>query len=107
GLRAPAVRADRSTEKALAELLQGTGIHYEFLNDHTIVLAGAVVAARPFRTAEPPEPVVAAQTAPSDVPVAQAEPSAVPDQAAAAPTQPPAPTVPTEPTTEVMVTGSR
>jgi iron complex outermembrane recepter protein len=110
GLRAPAVKADLTTEKALSQLLEGTGIHYEFLNDHTIVLGGAGVGARPFRTAEPAEPVpdpTAVADAQRSVLVAQAAPATAADQVAAAQSQPPAPAAPPEQVTEVMVTGSR
>jgi len=105
GLRAPAVKADLTTEKALAQLLQGTGIHFEFLNDHTIVLAGAAASPRPFRTAAPAEPVadpIATQPQGGAL-VAQAEPAAASDLTAVAP----APAAPPEALPEVMVTGSR
>jgi iron complex outermembrane recepter protein len=39
GLKAPALKADLTTEQVLSRLLSGTGIKYEFLNETTVVLA--------------------------------------------------------------------
>ena len=39
GLKAPALKADLSVEQAINRLLQGTGLTYQYVNEHTIVLA--------------------------------------------------------------------
>ena len=65
GLKAPALKADLSVEQAINQLLQGTGLTYQYVNEHTIVLAtvsaksggsGATHAtpAKPTGDAQPP-----------------------------------------------------
>ena len=40
GRKAPALKADLTTDQALSRLLAGTGITHEFLNETTVILAG-------------------------------------------------------------------
>lgn len=44
GLRAPALKAEFDPAQAIAQLLQGTRLTYEFVNDNTVVLAPASAA---------------------------------------------------------------
>ena len=103
GRNAPALRADLTAGQALSVLLTGTGIHYEFVNERTVVLAadssrsreaakspGATSESAPAREPQPP------------VRVPQSGPPAITDQPAPSPRP-----APPEPVSQVTVTGSR
>jgi iron complex outermembrane receptor protein len=103
GRRAPALKADLTTGQALSVLLAGTGLHFKFVNERTIVLTAegsqpltsrnassidASPGALPAETSQPPNPVAA--------------PVASPDQSTLPPQE-----LPAVPVAEVTVTGSR
>ena len=105
GRNAPALRADLTAGQALSVLLTGTGIHYEFVNERTVVLAAD--SSRPH-TPEAAKPAgVTADSAPAKesqppVRLPQSGPTAITSQSA-----PPPQAAPPEPVSEVTVTGSR
>src|SRR5690349_13387680 len=41
GLQAPALKAQLTPREAIARLLAGTGVVFEFVNEHTVVLAAS------------------------------------------------------------------
>src|SRR6185437_8218657 len=105
GRSAPALKADLTTGQALAVLLTGTGLHYEFVNARTIVLTAD--GSRPHTSSAappagaPPEPPPAEVSRPPIRP-GQAGPVGNAEQSPPPPQQAPA-----EPVAEVTVTGSR
>lgn len=109
GRSAPAVKANLTTDQAISRLLSGTGIHYQFVNERTVVLAADDPAAASPAAAAPPAgatqdpPPAEGSAAPAEgspAPAPQTGPAATPDQ--------PAPGgSPTEAVAEVTVTGSR
>jgi iron complex outermembrane recepter protein len=103
GRRAPALKADLTTGQALSVLLAGTGLHYKFVNERTIVLTADGSQSLTSRNASPVEATpdsLPAET--SQSPDRVAGPVANPDQST-----PPAQELLAEPVAEVTVTGSR
>jgi outer membrane receptor protein involved in Fe transport len=65
GLQAPALKAELSVDQAMNQLLEGTGLTYQYVNEHTIVLAtssSAKSGAGGVKSATPSKPTVDAQS---------------------------------------------